>query len=631
MASPLGSMLGTGLGIMSAPVIGGIGSAFGGMLTDEVKRQAWYVSNYKYPNVPYSVDSVTRAFLTGDLSNKEYIEAARLLGHTVAPITSNHDLNVLGFFWQRALLASMPFFNSSDIIVANKRGLIGQIDYEQGLKWSATSERMRATGEKIIQGNYSPGDIILMYIRGILPRSAALYELKKINMMNDTDNELLLSLANIIPGPSDLVRFAIREAFKSPPPAELQLDAEYNENGDFQAWCRAQGLGEMQLNIPGFGPKAVDWARMYWRAHWIMPAPTQLYQMLHRLRLNRLDRFPVNLTPADEVTIKEVEAGLKADDYSPAWRKRLAAISYHEVGRIDIRRLYRTRVIDAVEVKEKYLDLGYVERDAKDLTELTIREDEDKKDLENERKNRQYYQKIVAEILEGYKLGGLTRAMAETGLGGIYDDDKLIKALLDAIDLKIQNAKVRAFVRMIEQEFYLGLYSTDQAYNELMGAGIQPSRVASYVELWGRKLSKPRKIASTDKLLDWVKRGLMTIEHATMRLQTLGWLNSDILMYLAETVQDIERERVRQEMIKAREAKQIAEATRRLMAQQEAAARRARADFEKHSSPAIMRSWYRQGLIPADDVIERLVFLGWPPDDISRYMAELQPSKNGQG
>src|SRR5439155_13478403 len=96
-----------------------------------------------------------------------------------------------------------------------------------------------------------------------------------------------------IPGPSDLIRFAVREGFT---PAIVTL---YRYNDDFPVeiipWMQKQGFtGDVGIpRPPGIDsqgrplpPGNATWADLHWWAHWELPSPTQGYEMVHRLYPN---------------------------------------------------------------------------------------------------------------------------------------------------------------------------------------------------------------------------------------------------------------------------------------------------------------------------------------------------------
>jgi hypothetical protein len=122
------------------------------------------------------------------------------------------------------------------------------------------------------------------------------------------------------------------------------------------------------------GPKLValgytpEDAQAAWRAHWDLPSPTQVFEMLHRGVLPEGDP---NTVVADY---------LRQADYDPRWRKPLQAISYNPITRTDAKRAYKLGLggFDKVRLKRAYTDLGYTSEDADTLvafTELDVGEE----------------------------------------------------------------------------------------------------------------------------------------------------------------------------------------------------------------------------------------------------------------
>lgn len=140
--------------------------------------------------------------------------------------------------------------------------------------------------------------------------------------------EPLANIARAIPSMSDFIRFAVREVFDAAQRARLKLDQDYP--AAFTAKAALHGLTEED-------------ARDYWAAHWQLPSPTQGYHMLWR----------------DEIDAAGLDDLLKALDYSPTWRDKLANIARPVLGRVDIRRAHTLGVLDRAGVEHAYRQLGY--------------------------------------------------------------------------------------------------------------------------------------------------------------------------------------------------------------------------------------------------------------------------------
>jgi len=177
--------------------------------------------------------------------------------------------------------------------------------------------------------------------RGFIDEGTAEDHLSRMGYSGSA-KQAILELRNIIPGPTDLVRMAVREVFNPQLRSELTLDAEFPE--PFAQFAALQGISE-------------EWAGNYWAAHWDLPSPSQGYEMLHR----------------GLITEQQLADLLKALDYAPVWRDKLQAISYNPITRVDLRRLYKMGIIDEAQVKDGYRALGYNDERAGWLTEFTKR------------------------------------------------------------------------------------------------------------------------------------------------------------------------------------------------------------------------------------------------------------------
>lgn len=160
------------------------------------------------------------------------------------------------------------------------------------------------------------------------------------------DTPLIRQLIENPPSVQDAITFAVREVYDPQQVEQLQLDSDYEIIKDeFEKVLKANGLNpENGIN--------------YWRAHWRLPSPTQLYEMLWRGLINRT----------------ELEQALKASDYSPTWRDNLRDIAFKTYTRVDIRRLHKIGLLTDQEVLEANMENGYDLDKAQKLTDFVIAE-----------------------------------------------------------------------------------------------------------------------------------------------------------------------------------------------------------------------------------------------------------------
>lgn len=177
--------------------------------------------------------------------------------------------------------------------------------------------------------------------RGFIDESTAEDHLSRAGYSGQAKTALL-ELRHILPSPTDLINMAVREVFNPQARAELDLDAEFPE--EFGQYAALLGIER-------------EWAENHWARHWQLPSASMGYEMLHRRIID---------APA-------LAALLKALDFAPVWRDKLQAISYNPITRVDLRRLYKTKVITEDQVFDGYRDIGYDDVNARRLTDFTIK------------------------------------------------------------------------------------------------------------------------------------------------------------------------------------------------------------------------------------------------------------------
>jgi hypothetical protein len=218
--------------------------------------------------------------------------------------------------------------------------------------------------------------------------------------ISEKDITTLIASSKPIPGPTDLVRMAVREAFTD------SIAAKYGYDADYPA------AFPQNMALWGFSP---EWAKYYWRAKWELPSPGMGYDMLHRGII-------------DTGTLDEL---LRVLDYPQYWREKLTRLSYNPLTRVNVRRMYKMGVLDRGVVKKTYQDLGYDAANAELLTrftEVTYAPDaedplKDKKDMS------------TTLITACYKKNIVTRAQAAGLLAAIHyipTEIEFILALADA-------------------------------------------------------------------------------------------------------------------------------------------------------------------------------------------------------
>lgn len=154
-----------------------------------------------------------------------------------------------------------------------------------------------------------------------------------------TWRDKLEEIARPIPPLSDMIRFAVRDVYT---PATVNT---FGLDEDFPAVFAEQAA------LHGMEP---PYPQQYWMAHWRLPSAQQGYRMLWR----------------DELNPQQLDVLLKALDYPPFFRQKLANIAHLVPGRIDLKRMLKHDILNRQQVKAGYVRLGYTDSDAERLTQI---------------------------------------------------------------------------------------------------------------------------------------------------------------------------------------------------------------------------------------------------------------------
>jgi hypothetical protein len=318
-----------------------------------------------------------------------------------------------------------------------KRGFIG-IDTEtiEDTTWRSLNEQELFTAfwrDKIDRGRFDMGLQALGY---------------KL-----ADHGLIENIKKPIPGPTDLVRMAVREAFSPEIYGKYGYHLDFPD--DFAKYMKMWGYDEF-------------WAKAFWASKWELPSVQLGYEMLHRRII-------------DEEGLSTL---LRVADYPVYWREKMIKASYSPYTRVDARRMYGLKVLTRDQVYWSYRDIGYDDEHAKNLTEFTVRYED-----ENGTDKRVGYSNITQSILEqAYRKDLITLDYASTRLtklGYTPEDINVITSLMDAkktIDSVPDwgSEHSRDFKALVEKAYTRRLITKGEAIDSLSAIGIS-ERVISFI------------------------------------------------------------------------------------------------------------------------------------------------------
>lgn len=456
----------------------------------------------------------------------------------------------------------------------------------------------------------------------------------------------------------DVIRFMVRDTWDEATVLSGQLDADFEQKytADAERYGRVAGLDK-------------EVAKLYWRAHWQLPTPSQAYEMLRRLRPGRVD-------PALTFTMEDARKLLKVADHAPGYIDRLIAVSYRALPIRALRSLYDTDQITVKEVGERYQDQGYAPQDAalfasqeeilkrrrvasqvKGWTPTNIAKAYAQQAITPERasqllqrlgysqgdavemmdaqrtlvltrQSEKAQQRVIAKAIQAtlraYESGVLTGPVATSALQSQGVPDAIAPGLLASVDLAVQTRLANQAIAAVRRAYLRGELTAQQADQTLLGAGIAAERALQYVQEWSFQLSPKRRQLTGQQILKATSEGILTFEQARERLNNLGFDQADTDILIAETSYNIQRGELR---AKSAADKQRARAATQLMRETQRAqqlAQRTARELCRKTPPSVLVRWFGKELIDINYLTESLTCQGYTPSQIEGYVSDAK-------
>lgn len=404
-------------------------------------------------------------------------------------------------------------FDPATAATMHHRKILSPDQYRENMADLGFGVGERAAWYNLIRERPMIGDYIRWSYRIMGDPEGARDELKLRGMKPD-DIGVLFELSHLIPGPGDLVRFALREVWKPDMRAE-QLSP--NAPGEYYDWMQKSGFSR-------------NHAESFWAAHWVLPSVGHGFEMYHRL---------------DDFSIGDLRALMTRLDILPKYHDQLIRIAHPPITRVDIRRIYRDLPAGSIDVHRRHLDLGYSPEDAALMTKWVEAE----------------YVKAVIEPLKSDVLGAygddlIDRNVALTMLLDIGTDPWAAEVALDRKDIAKAKKLQTEIIRQTKTLYVNGEYDTGNVHAALGAINLPAIRIDRLLQEWD--IAKAGKVArpSVAKLEGYFLRDV--IDRATF-IEHLGRHKYGD-PYLAWSVADIETKKM--EALRAEEERAAKEAER---------------------------------------------------------------------
>ena len=446
----------------------------------------------------------------------------------------------------------------------------------------------------------TPAEGIVAWNRGLIDERAWDKIADRNRLVAGAERTAIKESRNLLPPPSDLIVFSHKDVFNEQLVRQMGWDEEFPEF--FAHLMDQQGLGwDLSRHYP---PEQTgdlkSWAQAYHRAAWSEISPTQSYQMLHRIRAGDPRPSAWKRMGVRPVDIKWVENILKINDYPAGVRNHLIAISYLPIGRIDLRRLNKDKVIPDAELTHYYQDQGYEPRDADRLAEWTIREN-------SKRKPKAGTRWTVGQISAAWADGAISNAVAQQLLLVWYEDAGDAERAFTVLQGQYAARRVRKFIAAVKRRFIGGELTAAEADRALIAGGVMAGKAREAVVIWEIELVSKLRHISAREILDLFESRLILEGEARVRLGNLKYPADEIDLLITRGEYRIDLSDIAARKKRQSELKQ--------------AARDARTALMHTGTPAQLLQWMCAGEISASAVKNRLVQLGMRSADAERAIA----------
>jgi hypothetical protein len=330
-------------------------------------------------------------------------------------------------------------------------------------------------------------------------------------IVNNSDLQAIIKANEAIPGPSDLMRFMVRDVGDPNVVADYQLQSEFTDKwtGNIQQWGYAQGLTD-------------DIALAHWEAHWQYPSYTQAAQMMFRLRPDKYPDdadLPTNLRQ-HVFTSDDFATLLGINDMAPWFRQRMIDISYRVMTRMDARIAFAAGQRNLAAQIGTYQDEGYTEVDATALANADAIK-------------AQHDQAVAIEgglgerYCKWYVSGLISKAELRAYLGPLIPNGKVLDGKITRCDTQIMVAKRAAIWKCVQAELRGGDITQAQAIQSMAQNGIPIDQATVMVDEFTCSRLPRMKMLSAQQLCQLATIGLIPQASQIQRLQNLGWSLQD--------------------------------------------------------------------------------------------------------
>jgi hypothetical protein len=365
-------------------------------------------------------------------------------------------------------------------------------------------------------------EYVVAWRRGALTDQELSDSLRGRGWTEKDEQDLLVTISDFLPPPTDLVRFMLRNIGDEGIVQRFKLEAEFEQLfvGRIVDWAKAAGISEKVL-------------RAYHAAHWDIPAPTWLATFWQRFGIDRTS--PAALALPDRMTDQDYDRALREQGVSQFWRPFFKAAQYNVLGRRDLQWGYQFGALDEKAVRDGFLDNAFSPAQVDALV--------------NTVKMRTVQAWSRDPVVRGYIKAGINERAVREYLSGYDVPDEVVNQVMtivrsEAIELANEQA-----LALLAKRFELGEFSQQALKDMLAKLELDPDQVARFVVRQVNLKAARGKQVPAFELCRFYGSRTITRQDFLLRLQTLGYTPSDSELIVSQCERDLSARQLRQEQL----------------------------------------------------------------------------------
>lgn len=482
---------------------------------------------------------------------------------------------------------------------------------------------------------FTTDDLFTLVNRGMMPEDTAAWILGTKYQGEFEVARKVMELRYEIPPYSDLIHFAVKEAFNK----EVIEAMGYNKElpAEIVPWMRKLGYGgKTGFAMPAGSTTTLgretrtecEWLDHIWYSHWQNMSPSQWYSSLHRFYRNSPHGASPEVSDENATTIEDVERGLKVDDYPIPLRNRLISLSYSPLTRVDARRMYDMDVLDEDDLYHTYRAIGYDDRNAERLMQWNKKQKQQRQHGSTRKRAERAIEKLVT--LGAMDLNTFQQRMIDLG----YPRNQ-VQARWDLIHSEMAAKKLERLTNKVRKWYLNGSLNTDQAKTILTSNGISQDDADSEIALLDQDKHFGRKFLSAREAIEVWQNRLQNEQQTYNRLINLGYTQAEATLIMSNAKVNMTTKA--QRALIAEQKKQAMEQARELRQKNEMYEKnqRAKSSYVKDQqrikqrrldkalaafSEKNMVKWVKGGVIDIETIESVLFLKGWTPNAVRAFM-----------